>query len=110
MRACGFADPEIDIVSDPHHELPARVARLRHGGLLPFGGLSLLTAVDAQRAPAWAAAQLGGGAFIFGFVGALPWGAAMSARDSIPRNGGARLAEASCPPGWPMQCLEVSHG
>ncbi len=74
MRACGFADPEIDIVSDPHQELPPRVAWVRYGGLPPLGGLLLLTAVDARHATAWAAALVGRGAFIFGFIGALPRG------------------------------------
>lgn len=65
-------------------ELPAPVAWLGYGGLLPFIGLAVLVVADARRALAWADALVGYGAVILSFVGALHWGFAMSARALEP--------------------------
>jgi len=59
--------------------LPAHVAWLGYGGLLPFVGLAVLHAADGPRAALWAQALVGYGAVILSFVGALHWGVAMSA-------------------------------
>lgn len=69
---------------DPNRELPAHVAWLGYGGLLPFIGLAVLVAVDVRRAPLWSDALVGYGAVILSFVGALHWGFAMSARALEP--------------------------
>jgi hypothetical protein len=66
-------------MSDLHRDLPAHVAWLGYGGLLPFAGLLILTVVDPHRAPAWSNALVAYGAVILSFVGALHWGFAMSA-------------------------------
>jgi hypothetical protein len=66
-------------MTDLHRDLPAHVAWLGYGGLLPFAGLSILTVVDPYRAPAWSDALVGYGAVILSFVGALHWGFAMNA-------------------------------
>lgn len=57
--------------------LPAYVAWLGYGGLLPFIGLTILAALDGHRATLWSDLLLGYGAVILSFVGALHWGLAM---------------------------------
>lgn len=63
---------------DPDRDIPALVAWLGYGGLLPFIGLAVLSAVDAPRAPWWSQALVGYGAVILSFVGAVHWGLAMA--------------------------------
>jgi hypothetical protein len=60
-------------------QIPAHVAWLGYGGLLPFVALAVLHAADGPRAALWAQALVGYGAVILSFVGALHWGVAMSA-------------------------------
>lgn len=57
--------------------LPTSVAWLGYGGLLPFVGLALASAIDAAHGPLWNDALLAYGAVILSFVGALHWAFAM---------------------------------
>jgi hypothetical protein len=61
-----------------HPALPRHVALLGYGGLLPFVGLAILVAIDANHAALWYGALIGYGAVILSFVGALHWGFAMT--------------------------------
>lgn len=58
--------------------LPATVAWLGYGGLLPFITLALATVIDAEQKVLWCDALIDYGAVILSFVGALHWGFAMS--------------------------------
>jgi len=60
-------------------KLPAHVALLGYGGLVPFVGLVILSGADPARAAVWGRALVGYGAVILSFVGALHWGFAMTA-------------------------------
>ena len=71
-------DPQRIPSQELARDLPPHVAWLGYGGLLPFIGLAILTAVDAPRAALWSDALVGYGAVILSFVGALHWGFAMS--------------------------------
>lgn len=67
------------MTADRAARLPRHVAWLGCGGLLPFAGLAMLSALDAGHAPVWSQALTAYGAVILAFVGALHWGVAMSA-------------------------------
>ena len=56
---------------------PASTTWLGYGGLLPFVGLAVLMAIDAQRQELWSRALIAYGAVILSFVGALHWAFAM---------------------------------
>lgn len=71
-------------MSELNLKLPARVAVLGYGGLVPFVGLALLVGADPGRAAVWGRALVGYGAVILSFVGALHWGFAMTAADIEP--------------------------
>jgi hypothetical protein len=71
-------------MSVPNRELPAHVAWLGYGGLLPFVALAALAAVDRAHSRLWSDALQGYGAVILGFVGALHWGFAMCATGLEP--------------------------
>jgi hypothetical protein len=62
---------------DPNRQCPSHVAWLGYGGLVPFIGLAALMLADPLRAQLWSDAQVGYGAVILSFVGALHWGVAM---------------------------------
>lgn len=66
---------------------PKTVAWLGYGGLLPFIGLALASALDREHGAWWTQALLGYGAVILSFVGALHWGVAMVAADRESRSG-----------------------
>ena len=66
---------------------PKTVAWLGYGGLLPFVGLALASALDQDHGAWWLQALLGYGAVILSFVGALHWGIAMVAADMVSRSG-----------------------
>lgn len=57
--------------------LPASVAWLGYGGLLPFLLLAAASAGDVHHRLAWSDVLIGYGAVILSFVGALHWGFAM---------------------------------
>ena len=57
--------------------LPATVAWLGYGGLLPFVFLATAIFIDPDHAPLWGDALTAYGAIILSFVGALHWGLAM---------------------------------
>ena len=69
--------------------MPAAVGWLGYAGLLPFLGLALACWLGGDWAARAQQAQLGYGAVILSFVGALHWGLAMSAPglDAGARNG-----------------------
>lgn len=71
-------------MSEPNRKLPAHVALLGYGGLVPFVGLVLLAAADPDRAAVWRRALVDYGAIILSFVGALHWGFAMTAANLAP--------------------------
>ena len=77
---------------------------LGYGGLLPFVGLALLAwAAPPAVARAAVMAQLGYGAVILAFVGALHWGRSLAdaaARGDAPSDGQARPADAGLPLVW----------
>ena len=54
--------------------LPATVAWLGYGGLLPFVFLATAIFIDPDHAPLWGDALTAYGAIILSFVGALHWG------------------------------------
>jgi hypothetical protein len=71
-------------MSELNRKLPAHVALLGYGGLVPFVGLVILAGADPDRAAVWGRALVGYGAVILSFVGALHWGFAMTAADIGP--------------------------
>ena len=56
---------------------PAIVTWLGYGGLLPFLGLALASALDANHRELWQKMLLSYGAVILSFVGAMHWAFAM---------------------------------
>lgn len=77
---------------------------LGYGGLLPFAGLALLAwAAPPAVARVAVVAQLGYGAVILAFVGALHWGRSLAdagARGEAPAGGRAQPANAGLPLVW----------
>ena len=74
----------------PSAALPATVAWLGYGGLLPFIFLASATLLDPDHAPLFGDALTAYGAVILSFIGALHWGFAMT----LPvAEAGAELAE-----------------
>ncbi len=61
--------------------VPASVAWLGYGGLLPFALTALGTLLDPARRELWQQALLAYGAVILSFVGALHWAFAMGANE-----------------------------
>ncbi len=61
--------------------VPASVAWLGYGGLLPFALTALGTLADPARRELWQQALLAYGAVILSFVGALHWAFAMGANE-----------------------------
>ena len=68
---------------------PAPAAWLGYGGLLPFIAMAAGSWLDAKHSAAWQQAQVGYGAVILSFVGALHWAFAMRG----PTENGAALAQ-----------------
>ncbi len=64
--------------------LPATVAWLGYGGLVPFIALALATVIDDHHAALWSDALIAYGAVILSFVGALHWGFAMTLGELEP--------------------------
>lgn len=65
----------------PDHRIPAPVAWLGYGGLLPFALTALGTLADPVHRAFWQQALLAYGALILSFVGALHWAYAMGANE-----------------------------
>lgn len=87
--------------------LPAVVACLGYGGLLPFVFLSLGGMLDPGHGPAWSEALLAYGAVILSFVGALHWGFAMSLHGLSERQRSAAFVWSVVPAllAWPALLL-----
>lgn len=64
--------------------MPATVAWLGYGGLLPFILLAAATALDGNHIVLWAKGLFTYAATILSFVGALHWGFAMMSADLAP--------------------------
>lgn len=62
----------------PDAALPAAVAWLGYGGLVPFLFLATASVLDENHAVYWADGLFSYGAIILSFVGALHWGYALS--------------------------------
>ena len=72
-------DSDLASTATVHGEaLPATVAWLGYGGLLPFIVLAAASMLDHHHAFFWVDGLLAYGAVILSFVGALHWGFAMS--------------------------------
>lgn len=67
-----------DVTSSTPQALPATVAWLGYGGLLPFLLLLPTAMFDAYHADLWSQAFYGYAAVILSFVGALHWGFAIA--------------------------------
>lgn len=68
-------------MSDSPTRMPAYVAGLGYGGLLPFVATALGCLLDPNHRALWQQALLGYGAIILSFVGALHWAFAMASND-----------------------------
>jgi hypothetical protein len=66
--------------------LPAGVAWLGYGGLVPFGMLALGAWLDSHHIEIWQQALVSYGAVILSFVGALHWGFAVLGEKALPES------------------------
>lgn len=67
------------------NRMPTVVAWLGYGGLLPFLGLAVLSAIEPTHEFIYQGALLAYGAIILSFVGALHWGFAMASPAMRPQ-------------------------
>lgn len=87
--------------------LPATVAWLGFGGLLPFITLALATVIDDHHTALWCDALIAYGAVILSFVGALHWGFAMTLSELEPERRSACFVWSVVPSmlAWPALLL-----
>jgi len=91
----------------PPDALPATVAWLGYGGLLPFIALALATVIDDHHAALWCDALIAYGAVILSFIGALHWGFAMTLSELEPGRRSASFVWSVVPAllAWPALLL-----